>query len=165
MLSSSSFAPFSSENAWHLWTAVESTCFCSFLMRALCAIRLRLDVASVAIPPLRPARLGAMRSASVRSSSTAGWARCLHDEGHELVPSRGIAVVGLLVFDCNTWSEPQPRANYLASRLAEEQRADARRARAAVVAGENLVHLDPTKYAVVGFLLQPSRACFSPPIG
>ncbi len=34
-------------------------------------------------------------------------------------------------------------ANYLAGRLAEEQRADVRRAQAAVVAGEDLVHLDP----------------------
>ncbi len=34
-------------------------------------------------------------------------------------------------------------ANYLAGLLAEEQRADARRAQAAVVVGEDLVHLDP----------------------
>ncbi len=36
-------------------------------------------------------------------------------------------------------------ANYLAGRLAEEQRTDidARRAQAAVAVGEDLVHLDP----------------------
>jgi hypothetical protein len=34
-------------------------------------------------------------------------------------------------------------ANFLAGRLAEEQRADARRAQAAVGVGNDLVHLDP----------------------
>ncbi len=34
-------------------------------------------------------------------------------------------------------------ANYLAGRLAEEQRTDARRAQAAVIAGEDLAHEEP----------------------
>jgi hypothetical protein len=34
-------------------------------------------------------------------------------------------------------------ANYLAGLLVEEQRTDARRAQAAIVVGEDLVHLDP----------------------
>jgi hypothetical protein len=89
----------------------------------------------------RRAGLGGGVATATTSTSTPSSSRSLM--AHKaLIKNELKQVLSIAVQRCHALSL-EKGANYLAGRLAEEQRTDTRRAQAAIVVGEDLVHLDP----------------------
>ncbi len=89
----------------------------------------------------RRAGLGDGVATAATSTSTPTSSRSLMAH-RALIKNELKQVLSIAVQRCHALSL-EKGANYLAGRLVEKQRTDARRAQAVVVAGEDLVHLDP----------------------
>jgi hypothetical protein len=87
----------------------------------------------------RRAGLGGGVATAATSTSTSSRSLMAHKA---LIKNELKQVLSIAVQRCHALSL-EKGANYLAGRLAEEQRVAARREQAAVVAGEDLVHLGP----------------------